>query len=113
MSAITVNEIGIFKCKFHQITTCKNPEYAMMKISFELQVAGEIKDWDTIPNEKALLIESKNISKFAGMTPGKVYHLKMACKFQRENNKNGKHYPAGVNYEPLEVMGEARISNAA
>jgi len=108
-----VNEIGIFKCKFHELKLCKNPAYAMITVSFEIQLGNEIKDWNSIANQKSLLIESSAMSKFTNLTPNKVYHFKMACKFQRENNRNGKNYPAGISYEPLEVMGEAKIQDAA
>jgi hypothetical protein len=113
MSAITVNEIGIFKCKFHELKLCKNPAYAMMTVSFEIQLGNELKDWNTIPNQKSLLIESSAMTKFAALTPNKIYHFRMACKFQRENNKGGKFYPAGISYEPIEVMGEAKMQDAA
>lgn len=109
MSAITVNEIGIFKCKFHGLKPCKNTEYAMVIVSFEVQLGNEYKDWNSIPNEKSLLIEASMMNKFIGLVPNKIYHFKMACKFQKENNKNGRNYPAGINYEPLEILGEAKV----
>lgn len=108
MSVIQINEIGIFKCKFLGIQQCRNTEYAMLKVAFEVNLAGEIKDWNTIPNQKSLLMEATKLPKFSGLIPNKIYHFKMACKLQPARQKDGRNYPASINYEPIEVMGEAK-----
>lgn len=111
MTLLPVNEVGIFRCKYFGMKQCKNPNYHTMTLGFEISLYGDIKDWSTIPNKKYLLIDAEKLTKFKSMMEGRIYNIKMACKFQPERNKNGRSYPAGISYEPLEVLGEAKIQD--
>ena len=107
MAVIVADEVGIFRCKFEGIRNCKNPEYCNLILSFEMDINGEVKDWDSFPKPKYILQETKDLHKFQHLTAGKVYLIKMAVGYQSPNNKDGKSYPGGVRFKPIQVLKEA------
>ena len=106
MATLTIDEVGTFRCKFHSIKPCANADYCMVAVYFEGLIENQVKDWNTLGRPVYLLHNSEDVDKFASMQPGHVYALKMAVGFQRENESNGKTYPAGVRYRILEVLKE-------
>lgn len=106
---ITASEVGIFRAKYSGVKPCENPDYFMAKLSFEVEVAGQVKDWNTIPSTQYLLHEaSEDAHKFAGLQEGQAYLFKMAISYQSANERNGKTYPAGIKFKVLQVVGEAK-----
>lgn len=105
---ITASEVGVFRAKFNGIKPCENPDYFMAKLSFEIEVMGQIKDWNTIPSTQYLLHESSEVNKFQGLQEGQIYLFKMSISYQSANERNGKTYPAGIKFKVLQVVGEAK-----
>lgn len=108
MATISANEVGIFKCRYMGIKPCENRDYFQARLCFEFEIAGEIKDWNTLPKAQYLLHEAEDAGKFAGLEEGKVYLFKMSIGFQSANEKNGKTYAAGLKFRVLQVLGEAK-----
>lgn len=108
MAQITANEVGVFRCRYHGIKACENPDYFMAKICFEYEIGGDIKDWNNLPKIQYLLHESEDANKFSSLQENHVYHIKMSIGYQSANERNGKTYPAGVKFRVIQVLGEAK-----
>lgn len=105
---IVASEVGIFRCRFDGIDSCKNPEYCMVKLAFELELAGEVKDWKALPQTQYLLHDAGDISKLQHCQKGQAYLMQMSVGLQSANERDGKTYPASVRYKVLKVIQEAR-----
>lgn len=110
---IVANEVGVFRCQYQGIKSCKNPDYFMLMLRFEVEVMDEIKNWDSLPQTQYLLVEASDTAKFSACQIGHIYHFKMSVSYQSANTRDGKNYPAGIKFNPLQVLGEVRQQEAA
>jgi hypothetical protein len=107
MATLTIDEVGIFRCKFKEIKPCKNNEdYCMVVVYFEGSFDGRICDWNSISRPTYLLHKADEIDHLASMQGGHIYMLKCAIGFSQGSQKDGKSYAPGVKYRILEVIKE-------
>lgn len=106
MATVTIDEVGIFRCKFHRIKPCENPDYFMVVVYFEGLIDDKVCDWNSLSRPQYLLHKADEIAGFGSMQEGHIYMLKMAIGYNSGSQKNGKSYAPGVKYRILEVIKE-------
>ena len=102
---INANEVGVFKAKYMGFQKTKNSDFVMAKLQFtDFEINGDINSNFPMAQTNYLLHDADKMSVFEGLTEGQAYLFKMSVRFQKENNKEDKIYPAGIKFNVLEVI---------